>query len=374
MEIYHFNSNHLYNAFYDEMLNHLELNGIHSKVFSPVNGSIDFVIDRKENVDAPLLFRKNDRFFYHYKQKKIYNYVKNEIVNKSMSMVHAHTLFTDGLSAYKLFSEFNIPYVVSVRNTDINVFFKYMVHLRKLGVKILLNSKKIILLSETYKNILLEKYIPKKYRKAINEKIMIIPNAIDNFWHENKFFAQRKINDKKIKFLYVGNINTNKNVLSSVEALSKLSNIKVLFTVVGKIQDQNVYKKMNKYSFVEYIAPKNKDELINIYRNHDIFIMPSKTETFGLVYTEAISQGLPIIYSKNQGFDGQFLEGEVGYAVEATSIEDIIDKVEMIISNYDVLTNNLPAKIERYNWTSISRTLSDLYFETLHSHRNTNKS
>lgn len=40
--------------------------------------------------------------------------------------------------------------------------------------------------------------------------------------------------------------------------------------------------------------------------------MPSHKETFGLVYAEAMSQGLPIIYTKNQGFDGQFPDGYVG--------------------------------------------------------------
>ena len=43
--------------------------------------------------------------------------------------------------------------------------------------------------------------------------------------------------------------------------------------------------------------------------------MPSRYETFGLVYGEAMSQGLPIIYSKGQGVDGYFKEGTVGYGV-----------------------------------------------------------
>ena len=29
--------------------------------------------------------------------------------------------------------------------------------------------------------------------------------------------------------------------------------------------------------------------------------MPSKHETFGLVYAEAMTQGLPVIYTKNEG-------------------------------------------------------------------------
>ncbi|MBF1138813.1 MAG: glycosyltransferase, partial [[Eubacterium] sulci] len=37
-------------------------------------------------------------------------------------------------------------------------------------------------------------------------------------------------------------------------------------------------------------------ELIEEYRKADIFALLSKTESFGIVYAEAISQGLPILY------------------------------------------------------------------------------
>jgi glycosyltransferase involved in cell wall biosynthesis len=63
-----------------------------------------------------------------------------------------------------------------------------------------------------------------------------------------------------------------------------------------------------------------KEKLLNNYRNSDIFIMPSYNETFGLVYIEAMSQGLPIIYTQNEGVDGYFKEGSVGYSVKTLMI------------------------------------------------------
>ena len=49
--------------------------------------------------------------------------------------------------------------------------------------------------------------------------------------------------------------------------------------------------------FVSYLPETNdKNKLLEHYRSCDIFIMPSKTETFGLVYVEAMSQGLPCLY------------------------------------------------------------------------------
>lgn len=51
-----------------------------------------------------------------------------------------------------------------------------------------------------------------------------------------------------------------------------------------------------------------KKQLREAFSISDIFVMPSKPETFGLVYVEALSQGLPILYAKGEGFDGYFDE------------------------------------------------------------------
>lgn len=45
----------------------------------------------------------------------------------------------------------------------------------------------------------------------------------------------------------------------------------------------------------------DKTKIIDVYRDSDIFVMPSKFETFGLVYVEALTQGLHLIYTKGQG-------------------------------------------------------------------------
>lgn len=51
------------------------------------------------------------------------------------------------------------------------------------------------------------------------------------------------------------------------------------------------------------------------YAGCDVLLVPSGAETFGMVYLEAMSQGVPVLYTRGQGFDGQFPEGEVGYSV-----------------------------------------------------------
>ena len=48
-----------------------------------------------------------------------------------------------------------------------------------------------------------------------------------------------------------------------------------------------------------------------LYRANSVFVMPSKSETFGLVYIEALSQGLSVLWSRGEAIEGMFSESIV---------------------------------------------------------------
>ena len=89
--------------------------------------------------------------------------------------------------------------------------------------------------------------------------------------------------------------------------------------------------------------------------------MISKREAFGLVYAEALTQGLPIIYTKNQGFDKQFEEGYVGYHVESSDIDEIIQCIKTIISNYKDLSERAEKASQRFSWAEIVKKYVVIY-------------
>ena len=66
--------------------------------------------------------------------------------------------------------------------------------------------------------------------------------------------------------------------------------------------------------------------------NSDVFAMVSHHETFGLVYIEALSQGLPVLFTQGQGIDGTFSE-LVGVAARPSSVAGIRRGLEQIIDN-----------------------------------------
>lgn len=364
MKILHINSYYIGSNFYKNLYDKQKDNGLDIDVYVPVSKTINTsTCQFGDYAVISANHGKYDRLFFHIKHNKIYRDIVNKYEINKYSIIHAHSLFSNGYIAMKLKERFGIPYIVAIRNTDINVFFKYMIYLRKLGIKILQEADRIVFLSETYKDYVIKNYIPARMKEEISNKTSIIPNGIDDFWLNNKGVAKKLLNTNNLKLLYVGVINKNKNVITTIEAIEVLrkEGYDIKFTIVGKIKDKLIYRKIKELNFINYIAPKFKEDLIKIYRNNDVFVMPSIHETFGLVYAEAMSQGLPIIYTKGQGFDGQFIEGEVGYSVNPRDKNDIVRKVAMILEDYERLSIDSIIKCDKFNWNFINESYTKIY-------------
>ena len=316
MKVLHINTNYRNNPLHQNIVRTLTNLNVTSDVCVPSYSGAYSVIDTDSNVNVLKCFYKYDRVFYQLKQFKILKSIKKNYDVASFDIIHAHTLFTDGNVAYKLNKKYNIPYIVAIRNTDVNTFFKYMVHLRKKGIKILKNASKIVFLSNSYKKRVFDNYVPPKYKDELLKKTFVIPNPANDIWYEEG--NAKTLDDKtKVNLVYTGAIDKNKNIITSQKAVNilKKEGIDATFTVIGNVRDKEVYKELKKDTSTLFLPRKTQKEIIEIYKDKHIFIMPSFTETFGMVYAEAMTQGLPCIYTKNEGFDGNFADGDVGFCV-----------------------------------------------------------
>lgn len=372
MKVLHINCNYAGTALHRNMITQLNALEIESCVYVPVYDAKGVSVDTPgARVILSECFRKRDRYIFDYKQHKIITDLKSKIDVKEFDCIHAYTLFTDGNTARELSREHKIPYVVAVRSTDVHAFFRKAVYLRRRGVAILRDAAKVFFLSESYRKLVLEKYVPAKYRQEIYDKSCIMPNGIDDFWLEHLYSAKKehekeimkRLAAKELRVVYAGTIMKRKNPVATQEALQILrkKGWKVSFTAVGRVKDNDVKEQMCAYPDTTYVEQKTKEELIDYYRESDLFVMPSYAETFGLVYSEAMSQGLPVLYTKGQGFDGQFPDGMIGYAIEPDKPEDIAEKIELAVSRYEALTEQVLINAERFRWSDICRQYASIY-------------
>lgn len=295
--------------------------------------------------------------------RRVAKELESVIKEEKIDVLHGNMCFSDGYICRYIKRKRNIQYVVSVRDTDVNMSFLWKLPwLKRQLVNNLVDADKIVFLSSSYREKLLSK-LPERYRNVLEIKSVIIPNGIDDFYLQNKCFRNRTESD--INIIFVGKLQTRKNLELTVDAAKKLikKGYNVTVTAVGALEEEKYKTLINENDFIRYIEKSPKEMILLYYRDANVFVMPSHTETFGLTYAEAMSQGLPVLYTKKQGFDGQFPDGEVGYAVDDYDSDDLADKIIRIFNDYLRISNNCSKLCDKFSWDKIISQLIELYLK-----------
>lgn len=304
------------------------------------------------------------RLLFWPKVKKHFDNLIKQVNPRSLNYSFAYTVMTDGAISYLLYKNYKIPYSVFVRNTDINFFYKYFIFLRPLFLKILTHAAHINFPNPSYRDKVL-KMIPRNELPVVQNKIHITPNGVDDFWHRNRLSQYRigLINENQLSLLFVGKIEKNKNLLTILRTVKELNKERTTkLTIIGGFRNPDESYSRKVLEAIEEMdvqvdykgVIKNKDLLLECYRNADIFVMPSFSETFGLVFVEAMTQGLPIIYSKGEGIDGYFKDGHVGFSIKnLKSTSEISKRVKEIANNYACFSDRALIGSKQFNWDLI---------------------
>lgn len=344
-----------------------------------------YTINRKSNKGLQvshdmIQYRSHSVFkgplFYLTRLKIAAHKLNKKLDRNSIDVFHANMMFGDGLIARTLSDKHQVPYVLSIRNTDLNLWFLWKLPWIKVeGMKNLLGADQIVFLSNTYKKKLFD-LIPNNIRDKIEKKCVVIPNGVDDFWLDN-IAHKKERNSQAITFLTVGRLEYNKNQIGVARALKEYSNRtgnSIQYIVVGDCPDEDIRNQLLEYDFVTLLPFQHKEQLIDTFRSSDIYIMASHTETFGLVYAEALTQGLPIIYTRGQGFDEQFSEGYVGYSVDSSDLESILHGIDKTVSNYDDIIKHTTEASYKFQWDKISKELILSYNRACINYKNNENS
>jgi len=369
MRVLHINSYCAEGKFYKHLYDSQKKIETDFSVYIPVRKGFDISkINVKENAIVSETYAEFDRYLFARKLNRTIKDIKKNIDISNYDIMHAHSLFANGGVAYALYKQYKIPYIVAVRDTDINFFMKKFFFLRNFGKRILENASKIIFISPEYRENGLAPYIKDYKNSNVYNKSVVVPNGIDPYWTDNMYLKQYD-DDEIIKILCVAVIQKRKNLIRLADACKIIvdSGKKLQLTIVGRDDDKSILKKLLLYDFVKYVPFCPKESLINYYHNNDIFVLVSKTETFGLVYLEALSQGLPVVYTAGQGFDGQFPEGYIGYRANCQNINDIADKIIQTYKQRHKLSENGNMCLGDFSWLKIAKNYDLIYKECIHT-------
>lgn len=161
-------------------------------------------------------------------------------------------------------------------------------------------------------------------------------------------FNKGKRNENKqksgnFKYLYVGRLVSVKNIQLIIEEFNE--NGKPL-TIVGQGELEPELKNMakNNISFIGFVE---NEQLGAIYQNHDVFILPSTYEPWGLVVEEALYWGLPCIVSSKVGSSIDMIKNlTTGEIFEDNNKMDLHRAIKHIENNYHMYKRN----VDTINW------------------------
>ncbi len=137
---------------------------------------------------------------------------------------------------------------------------------------------------------------------------------------------------RKIKLLYVGGLSQRKGIANIFEAVEGLED-RVELTIVGRGDTQGCAALRDALSRVTYIPALPHKDILKLMSTHDLFLFPSLFEGFGLVITEAMSQGTPAITTNRTCGEDIITHGVDGWIVEAANSESLRTQILELIDN-----------------------------------------
>lgn len=329
-------------------------------------GANRFEAERTTFVYSPII-KPFHRYLYLWKTMRVCVDVLRKVCLKEVDCIHASNLFSDGGVAYLLHLLRGTPYIISVRTTDLKVFLNRKPYLRFFAYRVIKHAEKVLFITPALKETMVRHKCFVKLSGVIEDKSLIIPNGIDDFWHAH---LRPEGGAQSHNVAYVGRFDINKNVSRLVRAvldlIPEIPDIRL--NLVGGDGEQHseilAQCEADPVHFRYLGKIHEKDLLMDFYRDNAIFAMISRAETFGLVYVEALSQGLPVLYTRGQGIDGLFPQ-HIGEAVNPFRQEEITGALRTLLlspGNYE----HLDAEVFRdFEWDVIAAKYQQMYQEII---------
>lgn len=157
-----------------------------------------------------------------------------------------------------------------------------------------------------------------------------------------------------LKVLFVGGLSQRKGIADLFEAVEMLSP-HVELTVVGHKPAEAcaaLNSALGKHRWIESLP---REKILQEMRAHDVLVFPSLFEGFGLVVTEALSQGLPVITTSHTCGPDVLTERQDGFIVPIRDPQAIADKLELLHRDRECLAAMSEAaqkKAETLTWES----------------------
>ena len=251
--------------------------------------------------------------------------------------IHAHLLFPAGFAAILIGRALRIPVVVTEHHGQ----FKVRISENRLIERILKFT-----LRHATETIAVSEFLAQEMR-ALQPRasVTVVPNVIGPAFLESEP-ARALREGATCELLFVGSIRDNRKgleeLLSALRLYLDMPGARgARLTIIGdgrwrgKFEEQA--RSLALAEHCRFMGNRSREEVAHAMREADVFVMPSKYETFGVVYAEAMASGKPVIACQG-GPAEQIVPPWAGVLVppgDAVAIAQAIQRVADQLENYD---------------------------------------
>ena len=268
-------------------------------------------------------------------------FIMDDLAQKNIKpdLVHAHKLAMEGVLAHTIFERLAIPYIANIWG-DSDIKF--------LGAR---------------------KDMGKKWRAIMRDAQMLLPCAP---WTKKRFVADYDLDPSKVevmlpivkqedilppkitgdaRFVTLFNLDMHerKNLKGLLDAIVEarkedpritldiwgMGNADTLCDIDAMIAARSAKQ------FIHLNGPLPQGAFETTLNDYTAFVMPTKRETFGMVFVEALLCGLPVLHTRGWGIDGVYPDDTLGYAWDHATQADIVKGLHFLVASEERLKGNL---------------------------------
>lgn len=189
--------------------------------------------------------------------------------------------------------------------------------------------------------------------------IHVIPYGSD--MASSPSFRDRQPVQMPLKALYVGSLSQRKGFGDLMQVMEAFKG-RITLTVVGQTDQIERIRPYFDRLGVRYTSSLAHDQLLALMREHDLLLFPSYFEGFGLVITEALSQGLPVVTTTHTCAPDLRLEHSGIWLISPGDTSAMTELLDRLIQAPEAITraHQALATIKPKTWIDYRRQLADI--------------
>ncbi|XP_070676754.1 sulfoquinovosyl transferase SQD2 isoform X1 [Malus domestica] len=166
---------------------------------------------------------------------------------------------------------------------------------------------------------------------------------------------------EKPLIVHVGRLGVEKSLDFLKSVMDRLPEARIAFIGDGPYRED--LEKLFEGMPAVFTGMLGGEELSQAYASGDVFVMPSESETLGLVVLEAMSSGIPVVGARAGGIPDIIpadQEGKTGFLYDYNDLDDCLSKLQPLLENKELretIGRAAREEMEKYDWKAATRVI-----------------